>query len=114
MATAAKKTAAPVRRPIAAAAAPAASPAPPAPSTTTLADSGAVVERTEGDEIKLVATAEDTETVTAIVPVEVRLTRDDGSEIIYRPGVQEMPLADAAHWFARARGVKVYGGTKAE
>lgn len=86
------------------------------PATTNLKDSAAIVERTEGADIALVdvkvqeeasATAQE-EWVTAIVPTRFTLTLDSHKPVEYEAGVQEMPLSHASHWFARARGVKVY------
>jgi len=80
------------------------------PTTTKLKDSAAVVERTEGDKVSLkdAVTELSGEMVTVIVPKGFKLTRDSGEPAIYAAGVQEMPLEDASHWFARAQGVKVY------
>lgn len=78
-------------------------------STTTIPDAADIVERTEGDKIQLTASkAPDSESVTVVVPKAFMLTRDDGTPVQYQAGTQEMPLDDAAHWFARSVGVKVY------
>lgn len=78
-------------------------------STTTIPDSADIVENTEGEKIQLTATTvPDSEAVTVVVPKSFLLTRDDGTPVQYLAGTQEMPLDDAAHWFARAAGVKVY------
>jgi hypothetical protein len=79
------------------------------PTTTTLRDSAAVAERTEGDKITLVDTEVDEgEKVTVIIPKAFTLTRDSGAPVTYEAGVQEMLVDDAGHWYARAMGVKVY------
>ena len=103
MATAAKKTAAPAaveRKKI---------------NTTSLADTGAVAERTDGENINLdvealPAVEQEEEMVTAIVPKTFTLTLDNGQKAEYAQGTCEMPLSHAAHWFSRAQGVKVYTG----
>lgn len=78
-------------------------------ATTAIPDSGEIVENTEGDKIQLTSsTAPDSEAVTVVVPKAFMLTRDDGTPVQYQAGTQEMPLDDAAHWFSRAHGVKVY------
>lgn len=77
---------------------------------TTIADSGDIVEQTRGEQIALTKMSETEyeEQVTVVVPTPFTLTRDDGSVKHYSPGTQEMPVPDAAHWFTRAQGVKVY------
>lgn len=92
---AAKKTAVPARRPLS--------------NTTKLADSAAVVERTEGEKIDFTAEGDsEVEMATAIVPKAFTLTLDSHQPVRYEAGTQEMPLAHATHWFSRAMGVKVY------
>lgn len=93
MATA-KKTAAPARRTM----------------TTSLADSGAVVERKAIPNITLVGdeTVDLGELVTVIVPKAFVLTRDDHSEVHFKQGTSEHHLADVEHWYAQANGVTVY------
>lgn len=72
-------------------------------------DAAEIVEKTSGDKISLANKDEsEFEKVTTVVPKAFKLTRDDGSVHEYHPGTQEMPVDDAAHWFARAMGVKVY------
>lgn len=84
------------------------------PATTSLKDSAAVVERTDGDKVSLkdAVTELSGEQVTVIVPHGFKLTRDSGEPMVYQAGVQEMPIEDAAHWFSRAQGVKVYDPKK--
>lgn len=81
-----------------------------APSTTSLGDSGDIVENTEPDKITLgdQSSVDAEEKVTAVVPKDYTLTRDDGAVVKYYAGTQEMPASDAAHWFSRSAGVKVY------
>lgn len=83
-------------------------------STTKLDDSGDIVQGTEPDKISLSTTSavEYEEKVTVVAPKSFTLTRDDGAVVQYHAGTQEMPVSDAAHWFTRAMGVKVYAGTQ--
>lgn len=77
-------------------------------STTSLDDSGDIVEKTSGDKIALAQPQAAQEQVTVVVPTQYTLTRDDGSVTTFLPGIQEMGLDDASHWFSRNMGVKVY------
>lgn len=98
MATAAAKKAAPQRRAINANL-----------STTTTGDSGDIVENTAPDKISLTSDGgADEELVTVVVPKAYTLNRDDGAVRRFEAGTQEMSVLDAAHWFSRAQGVKVY------
>lgn len=47
-----------------------------------------------------------TVTVTAPKPFTLNLSHD--LRVEYKAGVQEMPLAHATHWWAKAHGVEVY------
>jgi hypothetical protein len=82
----------------------------PSASTSDIADSGEIVEQTNPDLIALrkPTTAQEDELVTVVVPKAFMLTLDDHTPIAYAAGTQEMPVSHAAHWFARAHGVKVY------
>lgn len=77
-------------------------------STTSLDDSGEIVEKTSGDKIALAQPQAAQEQVTVVVPTQYTLTRDDGSVTTFHAGIQEMGLDDASHWFSRNMGVKVY------
>lgn len=81
-------------------------------STTNVASAPDVVEQTKGDSINLSTEAltgdKVTEMVTVIVPQTFTLTRAHGDEQTFEAGVQEMSVDDAAHWWSRAQGVKVY------
>ena len=81
-----------------------------APATTSIADSGDIVENTEAEKISLSdqSAVDAEEKVTVVVPKDYTLTRDDGAVVKYYAGTQEMPVTDAAHWFSRSAGVKVY------
>lgn len=80
----------------------------PKDSTTTVNDPGQVVQETEGVKIRLGLPDPQGEKITVIVPKEYRIKRDDGTETIYQPGVQEMLEVDAMHWWSQANGVKIY------
>lgn len=74
-----------------------------------------MVDKAEGEKISLDPAAQpisadlpEEEIVTAVVVKPFKITRDNGKEVAYAVGVQEMPAADATHWFARAMGVTVY------
>jgi hypothetical protein len=72
-----------------------------APAAGPTASAGAVTANTPvevADEV--------TVTVTAPKPFVLNWTNDVRFE--YKAGVQEMPLAHATHWWAKANGVKVY------
>jgi len=81
----------------------------PESSKTQIADSGDIVEETTGDKITLGAQpTTEGEKVTVVVPHAYKLTQDNGVEVRYDAGTQEMLVEHAAHWFSRAQGVKVY------
>lgn len=81
----------------------------PAVSTTSATSPSQLSEKTDGEKISLdQPNTPDSETVTAIIPKDITLTRDDGAVVKYATGVQEIPASDAGHWFMRAHGVKVY------
>jgi len=46
------------------------------------------------------------EKVTVIIPVDFRLTLDNGSEVHYKAGVDEMPVSHVNHWWSKAQGVQ--------
>lgn len=46
--------------------------------------------------------------VTVSVPHAYTLTLDNGGVAHYKPGMQEMPVEHAEHWFSKAQGVTVY------
>lgn len=46
--------------------------------------------------------------VTATVPKAFKLRIDNHVIVDYKPGVQEMPLSHAEHWYSKANGVQVY------
>ena len=50
------------------------------------------------------------EMVMATVTKAFRLTLDSYREVVYEPGVQEMPRSHAEHWYAKANGVKLPRG----
>lgn len=50
------------------------------------------------------------ELVMATVVKPFRLTLDNYREVVYEPGVQEMPRSHADHWYAKANGVKLPRG----
>jgi len=77
-------------------------------STTALTTAGEVNELTSGDKVQLTKGTDPQEMVTVIIPKQFILTRDDGSVTTFFAGTQEMGIDDAAHWFSRAQGVKVY------
>ena len=100
MATAAKKSVnkapvAPTRRPTAV-------------RITEGATSADLVEASGDVKITLAAAEPEGEKVTVIVPNGFTLTRDGHVPKVYAAGVQEMLVDDAAHWYTRACGVKVY------
>lgn len=47
-------------------------------------------------------------TVTVTVAKAFKLRIDHHSIFDYQPGVQEMPLSHADHWYSKANGVKIY------
>ncbi len=49
-------------------------------------------------------------TVTVTVPkaFNLRTGHGDAGLFTYQPGVQEMPLSHADHWYSKANGVKIY------
>ena len=76
---------------------------PQAPQSGPTASGGAVTANTPvevADEVTV------TVTVTAPKAFVLNVTHDVRVE--YKAGVQEMPLAHATHWWAKANGVKVY------
>lgn len=80
----------------------------PQPSTTSIQDPGDVAQFTSGEKISLAGETTPQEMVTVTVPEAFTLHRDDGTIGVYAAGIQEMGVDDAAHWYSRARGVKVY------
>jgi hypothetical protein len=106
-ATPAKKTTKVTPRPLTSSTAPKAAAK---PATTAIDDASDVVEKTTGERINLGAETleQDVEMVTVVVPHRFTLTRDNRTPVTIFPGVQEMSLTDAAHWYSRANGVKVY------
>lgn len=51
------------------------------------------------------------EWVTVTVPKAFTLHGDDGRAVTYEAGVQEMPAANANHWYSRANGVQQYNAS---
>lgn len=76
--------------------------------TTSIDDSADIVEQTGGEKITLVQAPAVQERVTVVVPKPYTLTLDDGNVRHFQAGTQEMGVDDAAHWFSRSMGVKVY------
>jgi hypothetical protein len=116
MATAAaKKVAPPPRRPTGDAPAPkpATQAAPPPAQTSSTDDSGEILETTDGAKIQLEEKPADDDLVTVVVPRAFTLTRDDHTPVAFPAGIQEMPRAYAAHWYAQACGVVIYEPKKA-
>lgn len=48
------------------------------------------------------------DTVTVLIPRNFNLTLDDGIQVHYGAGVDEMPIEHASHWYSKAMGVEVY------
>lgn len=48
------------------------------------------------------------------VPKGFTLTLDDGSPVVIRPGVQNMPAQIANHWYSKHWGVKPYNPDAAQ
>ena len=46
--------------------------------------------------------------VTVTVPKQFNLCVDIGNIVTYKPGVQQMPVSHAKHWYSEANGVAVY------
>lgn len=60
------------------------------------------------------AAADPDKMVTVEIAKSFNLTLDDGREVHYKAGLDEMPLSHATHWFAKAAGgVKLYLGRRA-
>lgn len=55
------------------------------------------------------ATSADKDMVTVVIPKAFKLACDDGEQITYEVGIQDMPRKHATHWFSKAQGVKIKG-----
>jgi hypothetical protein len=48
------------------------------------------------------------EMVTVAIPKQFNLTQDDGTTVVYKVGVADMPRDHAEHWYAVAHGVTIH------
>lgn len=68
----------------------------------------------QGQSAARLSAADPDKIVTVNIARNFILTQDDGREVRYQAGIDEMPLSHALHWFAKAAGgVTLYLGRRA-